>query len=76
MPKKPSLGRRLLCLIGLHAWDGHTEPEYPAPRCIHCGAWYGPRNVTQKNIICGGDVAAGNIYHNGERKSKDKDAPQ
>lgn len=31
---------RLLCFFGLHDWDGHTEPEYPTPRCRRCFRWH------------------------------------
>lgn len=62
--------KRLLCLIGLHDWDGHTNPSYPVPRCRRCGRWYAPRNVAQKNIVAGGDVCAGNIYHDSKPKDK------
>lgn len=57
---------RLFCVVGMHDWDGNTDPNYPAPRCRRCGRWYMPRNVVQKNIICGGDVCAGNIYRTTE----------
>ena len=29
-----------LCLIGIHDWDGNTEPWYPAPRCRRCKRWH------------------------------------
>lgn len=63
MKTTPSLFRRFLCAIGIHVWDGNTDPEYPTPQCKHCGAWYAPRNVTQKNIVAGGDVCAGSIHN-------------
>jgi hypothetical protein len=28
------------CRVGLHDWDGHTGPEYPAPRCLHCRTYH------------------------------------
>lgn len=31
---------RILCWLGFHDWDGHTEPEYPAPQCRRCKRWH------------------------------------
>lgn len=59
--------KHILCLIGLHDWDGNTEEGYPAPHCKRkgCGKkyrrWFG--RVVQQNIVCGGDVCAGDIIH-------------
>lgn len=32
--------RWLLCLLGFHDWDGHTDPNYPAPKCRRCDKWH------------------------------------
>lgn len=32
--------RRILCFLGFHEWDGHTDENYPAPQCIHCKRWH------------------------------------
>lgn len=55
--------KHILCILGFHDWDGHTEDEYPAPRCKRCGKKYRSKNVVQQNIIAGGDVCAGDIVH-------------
>ena len=31
---------KILCFFGFHDWDGHTDDEYPIPRCRRCGKWY------------------------------------
>lgn len=38
--------RKILCFLGFHLWDGHTEEEYPAPRCTVCGKWH-PRHAKE-----------------------------
>ena len=29
----------LKCLFG-HDWDGHTNENYPPPKCKQCGKWH------------------------------------
>lgn len=43
-----SRGLSLRCAIGIHKWDGHTDPEYPAPRCERCGTWH-HRDIFNRN---------------------------
>ena len=33
--------KQLFCFLGFHEWDGHTDSEYPHPRCNRCKKWYG-----------------------------------
>lgn len=31
---------KILCFFGFHLWDGHTDENYPIPRCHRCGKWH------------------------------------
>ncbi len=31
---------KILCFFGFHEWDGHSDPSYPAPRCVFCKKWH------------------------------------
>jgi len=40
--------RWLLCLLGFHDWDGHTDPTYPAPQCRRCKKWHPLKKVEEQ----------------------------
>jgi hypothetical protein len=36
----------ILCLFGIHSWDGHTDENYPPPQCTRCKAWHWRKRQT------------------------------
>jgi len=38
------------CLLG-HDWDGHTDPNYPAPHCRRCDKVYRPPGLLAE-VLC------------------------
>ena len=66
---------KFLCMIGIHAWDGHADPDYPPPRCKRCGKWYSRKYVCICTKVCDCQSPATGHFSNECPKHNDRPHP-